>query len=168
MMSNFERVTPKHSMSSSILRSESESPTHFPLPIIHYPYPFREPVKGHPGLALHEKLWKLLNRLDKVDEHPTWNSCFLCLLFPLFVCFHQRSNEIGVEAMMVLEQSVSRGSPASKQVSAPAESSNALLHSASTHECPALLSICSTVLPLTLPGHSAPVRLCFYPSLTFN
>ena len=96
----------------------------------------------------HEKLWKLLNRLDQVDEHPTLNSCFLCLLFPLFVCFHQRSNEIGVEAMMVLEQSVSRGSPASKQVSAPAETSNALLHSASTHECPALL--CSQSAPLCL------------------
>ena len=146
MMSNFERVTPKHSMSSSILRSESESPTHFPLPIIHYPSPFGEPAKGNPGLALHEKLWKLLNRLGKVDKHPTLDSCFLCLLFPLFVCFHQRSNEIGVEAMMVLEQSVSRGSPASKQVSAPAETSNALLHSASTHECPALL--CSQSAPL--------------------
>ena len=69
MMSNFERVTPKHAMSSSILRPESESPTHFPLPIIHYPSPFGKPVEGHPGQALHEKLWKLLNRLDKVSEH---------------------------------------------------------------------------------------------------
>ena len=141
MMSNFEMVIPKP---YSILRSEF--PTHFPLYIIHYPYPFGEPVKGHPGLSLHEKFSKILNRLDKVDEHPTLDSCFLCLLFPLFVCFHQRSNEIGVEAMMVLEQSVSRGSPASKQVSAPAETSNALLHSASTHECPALL--CSQSAPL--------------------
>ena len=66
------------------------------------------------------------------------HSCFLCLLFSLFVCFHQRSNEIGVEAMMVLEQSVSRGSPASKQVSAPAESSNALLPLTNTLLCSAL------------------------------
>ena len=66
------------------------------------------------------------------------NSSSLCLLFSLFVCFHQRSNEIGVEAMMVLEQSVSRGSPASKQVSAPAESSNALLPLTNTLLCSAL------------------------------
>ena len=48
---------------------------------IHYPSPFGEPVMGHPGLALHEKLWKLLNRLDKVGEHPT----FLFLMFALLL-----------------------------------------------------------------------------------
>ena len=88
-MSNFEMVIPKPysilflSRPYSILRSEF--PTHFPLPIIHYRSPFGEPIKGHPGLALHEKLWKLLNRLDKVGEHI--KLLFLVFALPLVCVF---------------------------------------------------------------------------------
>ena len=103
-------------------------------------------------------------------------SCF-CLKC-LFVCLLcQRSNEIGVETISVEEQSVSRGSTPSKQVSAPAgpqPHTLELLHSAGQEshsgQCLHLLCFqnlpCSTHCSTTAPFYRTPQPLC--PVLTFT
>ena len=152
--------TLKHSWPYSILRSEF--PTHFLLPIIHYPSPRLEgpsrDTQDKPYMRNFGSSWIDLIKLTNISH---WILLPYVCSSPCLCVF------ISVPMKLVWKQWWSwnnRSAGAHRRVNRCQRLLRArTLCFHSRILCSALLSICST-----LPGHSAPVRLCSHPSLTFN